>query len=204
MFNPLKLCVSVVLAGTLAAAVNIDVLGPATAGGVITITWTPDPALDVFSMELYDADNSAPLGIANNVDPSKGKLDVTVPMITPGDGYTVYFVNVTDIDDVYGTSGDFSIAPPVSTSESSTSTGTTSASAASVSTASASAVMSTYASMVSASASKSASVSASASRSAASTAASGAATRNGVHGASAAVIYTGVVLLGLFSAAWIL
>ncbi|KAJ6592855.1 hypothetical protein B0H19DRAFT_1279595 [Mycena capillaripes] len=127
MFAALKLCATAMLVASLAAAVDIQVPQSAASGGMTTVTWTEDPSLPVFSIELFHTTFNDAIAIANNVDPAKGNINVTLPMVPPGGGYTLEFVNITDIDQTYATSDEFSIAPPMSTTESSSATATGSA-----------------------------------------------------------------------------
>ncbi|KAJ7915802.1 hypothetical protein B0H13DRAFT_389199 [Mycena leptocephala] len=201
MFGALKLSAILLLVASLAAAV-IQVPETTSSGGPVTITWTQDPTLPVFSMELFHKDFNNAIAIANNVNPATGSLVVNLPVVPSDSGYTLQFVNITDINQVYDTSPEFSIAPPVSTTESSSASATASGTAESRSAGSVTVTMPMSGSM--ASPAKSASASASASVSAQSTTASGAATRLLVHSASTAGALGGVVLIGLLSAAWVL
>jgi len=214
MFAALKPSTLVVLVASLTTVVAFDIepLVEATAGGPTVIKWTSAPTDPVFSIELLHPDFNSALAIANNVNPQAGKVEVTLPDVPPSGGYTLQFVNITNIDQSYGESSEFSIAPPVSTTESSTASGTATGTITSTSAGSATATMpmsiastSPYMSGASHSPSASGSASASAaSASAASASASSAATRNLLRGGRTAATCTGVVLLGLLSAAWIL
>ncbi|KAJ7146885.1 hypothetical protein C8R44DRAFT_973485 [Mycena epipterygia] len=210
MFGALKLCATVMLLASVVAAVDIEAPETVVSGGMTTIRWTPDSfeSLDTFSIELVHPSFNNAIAIANNVNPVTGMVNVVIPSVPAADGYSIEFVNITDINDVFATSPEFSIAPPASTSDSATASTTMAANetAASRSAASASAFSTTPISGSVASMSASASGSGSAKGSAASATASSAARTQNVYGVigSTAVTCTGIVLLGLLSAAWIL
>ncbi|KAJ7719988.1 hypothetical protein DFH07DRAFT_309549 [Mycena maculata] len=138
MFSALKLWV-VMLVVSVAFAVDIQVPETPASGGMTTITWTTDPSFtQPFSIELVHPDFNNAFAIANNVKASLGTLNVSLPTVAPGDGYTLEFVNITNINQKYGTSPSFSIAAAPSTTASSTATSPgTSGTAPSVSAASA-------------------------------------------------------------------
>ncbi|KAJ7496413.1 hypothetical protein FB451DRAFT_1359084 [Mycena latifolia] len=210
MFGSFKLCATVMLAASVVMAIDIQAPEAPASGGEIVVKWTPDPTLREFSMELTHPDFNAALAIATSVNPEAGEVSVMLPPVPPTGGYTIEFVNVTDINDVFGTSPEFSIAPPVSTSETPTPSETLASETASGASATATMPMTMSGMSMSGmpmsgmSASASASSSASAKHSAASTTASSAAIPDRIYGASTAVTCTGAVLLGLLSAAWIL
>ncbi|KAJ6538644.1 hypothetical protein DFH09DRAFT_1368809 [Mycena vulgaris] len=54
--------------------------------------------------------------IANSVDPTANTLTLTIPSVPAEDGYTLQFVNVSDINQVYATSGSFAIGAEASSS----------------------------------------------------------------------------------------
>ncbi|KAF8142696.1 hypothetical protein K438DRAFT_2029962 [Mycena galopus ATCC 62051] len=209
MFGTFNLCASAVLLASLTAAVVINVPESPTSGAPVNITWTPDPTLPMFSVELVNTKNfHNSLAIDNSVNPALGSITLVIPDVPPSDGYSLQFCNVTDINDIYGESDEFSIAPtpPESSTTSTTVTGTL----ASASVASMTATMPMSGSTASMSAmhmsgvSALPSVSASASVSAASTRASSAAAPPSLQLEGASTTFVGVVLLGLLSAAWIL
>jgi hypothetical protein len=150
MFALFKLCAFLVLAAPFASALTItSISGNVVSEGSITITWTTattDPA-GVFSIELDHPSFNSALAIATNVDSSNLQITIALPNVPAQDGYTIEFVDISDINTVYTVSSDFAIGA-VSATMSTTVTG-----ASSLTTSSAS---------VSASASKSASGSSSA------------------------------------------
>ncbi|KAJ7153876.1 hypothetical protein C8R43DRAFT_442900 [Mycena crocata] len=120
MFAALKLCAPVLLLATFVAAVSIEAPEEPASAGETTVAWTDADDLPTFSMELVHPDFNNAIAIANNVNPDDGKAQVSLPNVPAGEGYTIQFVNIANISDVYGTSPEFSIAAPVSTSESTT------------------------------------------------------------------------------------
>ncbi|KAJ7189122.1 hypothetical protein C8R46DRAFT_1206216 [Mycena filopes] len=211
MFSLLKLCVAAVLAATLVAAGDVQISGePAPAsGGEIKITWDPASIPDkVFSVEVVHPNLNNAIAIGNNLKSADGNATLPLPMLQPGrvqDEYTIELVAIDDINNVYATSDEFSVAAPASTSESATPSATATESY------SYSAAAMTSGSMASGSMhmsgmsiATSASASGSALASAASAKASSPATSQRVHGAGAALSSVGVVLVGLASAAWVL
>ncbi|KAJ7237557.1 hypothetical protein B0H12DRAFT_1057239 [Mycena haematopus] len=207
MFSALRLCASVFLVVSLTAAVDIPPPTGVTSGGSAVITWTDYDTLPTFSIELANPKFHDSLAIANNVDPTKGTITVSIPSVPEGAGYTLQFVNITDINQLYGESDEFSIDPTVTeslTTTGGTATGTvlsTSASpTATIPVSSSTASLSTHVS----GASSMPAVSGSASASRPSSSASGAATRVLLQGASTTVASAGIVVLSLLFAAWIL
>ncbi|KAK7042852.1 hypothetical protein R3P38DRAFT_2892408 [Favolaschia claudopus] len=65
-----------------------------------TITWTSN-ASDPYNMAF---------AIANNVDPTLNQLVIELPLVRAGDQYTLEFVNITNISQIFAMSPDFSIA----------------------------------------------------------------------------------------------
>ncbi|PSS29669.1 hypothetical protein PHLCEN_2v2817 [Hermanssonia centrifuga] len=106
-------------------------------GGFETVSWTTsagDPS--TFTVELSNpVVFNAALGILNNVNPALQSQNFTLSIVPAVAGYTLQAVNVTDINQVFATSGSFSIAPTVS-STSSLSAGSSASSGSSISAAS--------------------------------------------------------------------
>ncbi|KAJ7097051.1 hypothetical protein B0H15DRAFT_1019410 [Mycena belliarum] len=90
----------------------------AQSGGTVTITWSSTATDPTFSIELTHPSFNAAIAIANNVDPLNNQVTVGLPIVPADSDYTLQFVNITDINQVFATSPDFSIAPAPSTSAS--------------------------------------------------------------------------------------
>ncbi|KAI0249523.1 hypothetical protein BJV78DRAFT_1129550, partial [Lactifluus subvellereus] len=106
----------------LVSAVTFNIPENLTSGGPATITWTPDNGdPDTISLELanprlfHDA-----IAIANNVAVGSKQVTVTLPIVPPANDYTVVAVQVNNINQVYGTSGAFTIGATVTSTSSST------------------------------------------------------------------------------------
>ncbi|KAJ7832955.1 hypothetical protein B0H13DRAFT_2679039 [Mycena leptocephala] len=69
-----------------------------------------------FSIELTHPSFNHAIAIANNVDPTLDQTTVELPIVPAGDQYTLQFANITDINQIFATSGDFSIAAAASPS----------------------------------------------------------------------------------------
>ncbi|KAK0200596.1 hypothetical protein DFS33DRAFT_169548 [Desarmillaria ectypa] len=110
----------------------LTVNNPSTAvssAGELTITWTTsagDP--DTFSVELINQGFNRQFAIANNVDADLQSITLSLPQVPTGDGFTIQLVNISNINDVYAETGDFSIAAVSSSSTSASSTASNSAS----------------------------------------------------------------------------
>ncbi|KAH9478083.1 hypothetical protein JR316_0010321 [Psilocybe cubensis] len=125
MFSKLSL---LTLVSPLVSALTLNVPTGVTSGGHVTITWTTDSNdPSTFTLELNKEEFNKALAIANNVATSAGTLDVTLPPVPNGDGYTLQAVNITNINDVFATSGSFSIAAAPSSSKGASGTGAGSA-----------------------------------------------------------------------------
>ncbi|KAJ7914715.1 hypothetical protein B0H13DRAFT_1872715 [Mycena leptocephala] len=123
-----KICLALALASS-AIALSINTPTNPTSGGTTSITWSStssDPSSlihlirSVFSIELNHPSFNNALAIANNVDPANNNVTLTIPPVPAEDNYTLEFVNITNIDDVFATSGSFSIGAAVSASASAT------------------------------------------------------------------------------------
>ncbi|KAK7057876.1 hypothetical protein R3P38DRAFT_1188886 [Favolaschia claudopus] len=210
MLNALSSCVWLTLlyASTSHADVQVEAPVGATSGGSTVIKWTQDPTLPPFDIELVNKDlfHDA-LAIANSVNASAGMLEVTIPNVAASGGYTLELVNISDIDDVYGKSPEFSIAASVSSTEMSrTMSGSmATGSATPTVTRPVSGSMSTSAMLSTLSVSQSTSVTASvhtitASQSASSSSAAGMLE----YGGTAIVSCVAITVIGLVSAVWVL
>ncbi|KAF7797180.1 hypothetical protein EIP86_008372 [Pleurotus ostreatoroseus] len=129
MFSKLSALIAI---APLVSALTITTPTNWTSAGPAVIEWTTvsgDPS--TWSFELVNPTNfHQTFGIANNVNPSLGSLTLTLPAVPPGDGYSLEAVNITNINQVFASTGDFSIGAEVSTTSSSASS--TSASASSL------------------------------------------------------------------------
>ncbi|KAJ7634048.1 hypothetical protein B0H17DRAFT_845700, partial [Mycena rosella] len=92
-----------------AFSLTANPLTSAIVGGQTTITWTSTSSDPVFSIELTHPSFNNDFAIANNVDPTKNSLTVLIPEVPPEDGYTLQFVNITNINQIFSTSSSFSI-----------------------------------------------------------------------------------------------
>jgi len=101
----------------LVQALTIQTPTGLTSGGQTTINWTTtagDPTS--FSFELLNQVFNNAYAIANNVATSLGTLTLDIPIVPPGDGYTLEAVNIGNINDVFASTGPFSIGPATTTS----------------------------------------------------------------------------------------
>ncbi|KAJ7143560.1 hypothetical protein C8R43DRAFT_568863 [Mycena crocata] len=129
MFAMFKLCAILVLAAPFASALSIaTVSGNAVSEGSLTITWNTasDDAAGTFSIELdhpsfvrrydpgkghffnHNLQNNA-LAIASNVDSSSLSITINLPNVPAEDGYTIEFVDISNINAVYSKSNTFAI-----------------------------------------------------------------------------------------------
>jgi hypothetical protein len=107
MFNKAALLSAILplVAGlTLDYPKNLETAAPAT------ITWNFQPSDPVFSLYLVNEAFHDSFAIANNVLPTQGSIDITLPVVPVGDGYTLKAVNVGNINDVYSETAGFSVA----------------------------------------------------------------------------------------------
>ncbi|KAJ7307957.1 hypothetical protein DFH08DRAFT_491667 [Mycena albidolilacea] len=74
-----------------------------------------------FSIELTHPSFNQAIAIANNVDPTLDQVTVELPIVPGEDQYTLEFVNITNINQIFATSAQFSIAAAASPSLSATS-----------------------------------------------------------------------------------
>ncbi|EPQ60277.1 hypothetical protein GLOTRDRAFT_108878 [Gloeophyllum trabeum ATCC 11539] len=120
MFAKLSVAAAAVL--PLVSALTLQTPSGLTSAGPATISWTAESTDPPFSLELVNQVFHNSFAIANNVQPGQGSLSLTLPIVPAGDGYSLEAVNVTNINQVYASSGDFSIAPASSTTSSASST----------------------------------------------------------------------------------
>ncbi|KAJ7741334.1 hypothetical protein B0H16DRAFT_1323922, partial [Mycena metata] len=106
------------LAASYVSALTISsITGDAVSGGSLTITWntaTTDAA-GVFSIELNHPSFNSALALATNVDSSQLSITIPLPTLDPADGFTITFVDIANINDVFSTSNSFSIGAASST-----------------------------------------------------------------------------------------
>ncbi|KAJ6493829.1 hypothetical protein DFH09DRAFT_1290723 [Mycena vulgaris] len=123
MFSFAKSFITLVLAatGVLSLAVNTPIY--VQAGAPLIITWTSTPT----DPQVDDVQSVFPLALANNVDPSSDVITVIVPNVPAGytvllsiepeptqfhsNEYILKFVSISNINQVFTTSGAFGISP---------------------------------------------------------------------------------------------
>ncbi|KAJ7441198.1 hypothetical protein B0H11DRAFT_2292481 [Mycena galericulata] len=127
-----KISFALALSASSALALSINTRSSVTSTETTSITWSSTSSDPVFSIELdhpsflrpppspfeikqqADVDGDAPqntaLAIANNVNPANDNITITIPLVPAQEGYTLTFVNVTNINDVFATGSDFAIA----------------------------------------------------------------------------------------------
>ncbi|KAL5533608.1 hypothetical protein ACEPAG_68 [Sanghuangporus baumii] len=143
-----KLSTSLALIAPLVSALTIETPTGWTSGGPATINWTAvqgDP--QSFSIELINNAFNRQFALANNVATGSLSASMTLPIVplSPTADYTVQFVNIGNLTDVFAESAAFAI----SESASSTTSSTASASASLSGSGSASASVSASASLTS-------------------------------------------------------
>lgn len=212
-----KLCTIVAVALPFVQALTVSTPTNVNSGGTVNLNWTTaagDPT--TFSVELINTVFNNQFALANNVDPSLQTLTINMPIVPAGDGYTIEFVGVSNISQIFTTTGGFSIGATVTSSSSSSSSassgasssshsgsgsGTTTSGASTSSTPLASTISQTLSSLSSvASSAISAASSAGSAASASTTAFNGAKAAFGVHGSYALMILgvvAGAAVVGL-------
>ncbi|KAJ6576939.1 hypothetical protein DFH09DRAFT_1450503 [Mycena vulgaris] len=116
-----KICLTLALAVSAALSLSVNAPSSVTSGGQTTITWNSTSSDPTFSIELVHPSFNNAFAIANSVDPTTNTLTLTIPAVPAEDGYTLQFVNVSDINQVYATSGSFAIGAEASSTASSSS-----------------------------------------------------------------------------------
>ncbi|KAF7305579.1 hypothetical protein HMN09_00811100 [Mycena chlorophos] len=120
-------------------ALTINTPSGLTSGGMATITWTATSSDPPFSIELVHPSFNQEFAIANSVNPANQTITLQLPPVPPGSDYQLAFVNLTNINDVFASSSNFSVAAATSsTSGSASGTAKASGSASGSSTGSAS------------------------------------------------------------------
>jgi len=81
------------------------------ASGLVTLAWTGDATDPTFSVELLNGGllTFGALALLNNVSPTAGSASFSLGSVPVGSGYTIEFVNITNINQAYATSSPFSI-----------------------------------------------------------------------------------------------
>ncbi|KAJ6476468.1 hypothetical protein C8R47DRAFT_1141531 [Mycena vitilis] len=113
-----RFSLTLALGAASALALTINAPTTPTSGGTTSITWSSTSTDPVFSIELNHPSFNSAFAIANNVNPADNNATVVIPPVPAEDNYTLTFVNVTNIDDVFATSPSFSIAAATSASAS--------------------------------------------------------------------------------------
>ncbi|KAJ7436483.1 hypothetical protein B0H11DRAFT_656252 [Mycena galericulata] len=130
MFSLVQTLLIAAFGATSVLSLTLNAPTSAQSGATTTITWTSNSTDSTFSIELFHPTFNAAIAIANNVDPSLNQIMVELPSVPPGDGYTIEAVNIANINQVFSTSTDFSIAPGASSTLSSASTASATAGSA--------------------------------------------------------------------------
>ncbi|KAJ7081020.1 hypothetical protein C8R44DRAFT_823929 [Mycena epipterygia] len=115
MFSFTKTFTTVVLGATSVLSLTLNAPSSPQSGTNTTITWTSTSTDPTFSLELFHPSFNQAIAIANNVDPSLNQITVELPLVPAGDQYTLEAVNITNINQVFSNSSDFSIAAAPST-----------------------------------------------------------------------------------------
>ncbi|KAJ7486893.1 hypothetical protein FB451DRAFT_774842 [Mycena latifolia] len=131
MYSFMKRFLPVVLGATSVLSLTINAPSSPQSGSTTTITWTSTSTDPTFSIELTHPSFNQAIAIANNVDPLNNQVTVTLPIVPAGDQYTLEAVNITNINQVFSTSADFSIAAAPSPSPSASTASPTSSPAVS-------------------------------------------------------------------------
>ncbi|KAJ6576911.1 hypothetical protein DFH09DRAFT_1148761 [Mycena vulgaris] len=119
-----KVCLTLALGVSAALSLSVNAPSSVTSGGQTTITWSSTSSDPTFSIELVHPSFNNAFAIANSVDPTINTLTLTIPAVPAEDGYTLQFVNVSDINQVYATSGSFAIGAETSSTASSSESAT--------------------------------------------------------------------------------
>ncbi|KAI0690735.1 hypothetical protein BC835DRAFT_162430 [Cytidiella melzeri] len=99
----------------------------------VTISWTQDSSdPSTWSLYLVNEAFHNSFAIFNPVNGSAGSVNLTLPTVPIGDGYTLEATQIGNITAVIGTSSTFSVAAPVSSTSSSATSTTASASGSTV------------------------------------------------------------------------
>ncbi|RDB15693.1 hypothetical protein Hypma_003973 [Hypsizygus marmoreus] len=123
------------LVAPLVAGLTVNIPRNPVTSGPVTITWSYNPSTDpsTFSIELINEVFHNAFAIANNVDATQEQIDLVLPVVPVGPGYTVQFVNPGNIGDVFAETGTFTIGENTSSTASSTSSSASSSSSSSAS-----------------------------------------------------------------------
>ncbi|KAJ7076623.1 hypothetical protein B0H15DRAFT_1004608 [Mycena belliarum] len=97
------------LGASVARALSVEAPSGVTSGGNMTIKWSSTSSDPIFTIELMHTSFNEAFAIANNVAPGLGSLSLMLPQVPAEGEYTLQLVNVTNINQVYATSGAFSI-----------------------------------------------------------------------------------------------
>ncbi|KAJ7503995.1 hypothetical protein B0H11DRAFT_2222091 [Mycena galericulata] len=105
-----KISFAFALSASSALALSINTPSSVTSTEMTSITWSSTSSDPVFSIELDHPSFVHALAIANNVNLANDNITITIPLVPAQDDYTLTFVNVTNINDVFATGSDFAIA----------------------------------------------------------------------------------------------
>ncbi|KZT08587.1 uncharacterized protein LAESUDRAFT_723460 [Laetiporus sulphureus 93-53] len=119
----------------LASALVLETPNGWQSNGVVNISWVTasgDPSSVSFELTNPDIFHNS-YAIATNIQSSLGFLSLTLPTVDVGSGYYLEAVNVSNINDVFAETGEFSVAAPPSTTASSSTSAASSSGASSAS-----------------------------------------------------------------------
>ncbi|KAG6805866.1 hypothetical protein H0H93_003937, partial [Arthromyces matolae] len=73
-----------VLAAPLANAITLNIPKGPVSGGAVTISWSFEPTDPNFSLELTNEQFHNAFAIGNNISPTAGSIDITLPVVPIG------------------------------------------------------------------------------------------------------------------------
>ncbi|KAJ7466997.1 hypothetical protein FB451DRAFT_1483990 [Mycena latifolia] len=82
MFSLVKTFVTLVVAATSVLSLTVNTpVGEVHSGQSLTITWESTPNDPTFSIELISPSFNSALALANNVEPAKDEITLTLPVV---------------------------------------------------------------------------------------------------------------------------
>ncbi|KAG1813851.1 uncharacterized protein BJ212DRAFT_1238963, partial [Suillus subaureus] len=94
----------------LVSALTLNTPTSASVGDLFNVSWDATTS-DASSFNIYMVNTifHNTFAIANNVQTSAGGVTIVLPQAPLGDGYTLEATDISNINTVYATSGDFSV-----------------------------------------------------------------------------------------------
>ncbi|KAL0563900.1 hypothetical protein V5O48_017741 [Marasmius crinis-equi] len=118
MFAKLSLLLSLT---TLATALTLQTPSNVNSEQNVTVSWSDSNGAPPFTLELHNTIFNSDFAVANSVNPTENSITFLMPQVPAEGGYTFRAVSISDINQVFSETSQFSIGNSTTSGGSSTS-----------------------------------------------------------------------------------